>query len=163
MDSTALSALSALLWEERQQLEKLLFALVTQQLMIKAGQSRWLGRVDEQVLTAMTEYQDAQVLRAVEFAAVAEAAGLSADISLQELADAAGEPWSVTLGEHRTMLRAVASEIDAMVAENRRLLEAGARAVGETLASLAGFSTTYDASGGTRHQGQGLSFLDEQA
>jgi len=49
------------------------------------------------------------------------------------------------------------------VTENRRLLKAGVKAIGDTLASLTTFSATYDSHGGAVRRGDGPTFLDEQA
>lgn len=163
MDDRALASLAALLWRERRQLERLAYALTVQRLLLASGSTRWLGHADTDIEVAAATLRDAEVLRAIEMTTITEQLGVEADITLAELAHAAGEPWTTTLGDHRTALIALTGEIDAAVAENRRLLKAGAKAVGETLASLASFSTTYDAHGGTVRGGDGPSFLDAQA
>lgn len=161
MDEGALTSLAAMLWSERRQLERLLYALTVQQSLLTAGQSRWLGHVDADIEAAASALRDAELLRAVEMNAITDKLGVGPDISLAELAEQASEPWTSTLSDHRVALRALTSEIDQTVARNRQLLTAGAKAIGETLAGLTSFSTTYDASGGVR-RGDGASFLDEQ-
>lgn len=163
MDEPALAALAAVLWEERRQLEGLLYRLITQQLVLTSGQTRWLGNADADINSAMTTIRDTEVLRAIEVETIAAKLGTSGDVSLADLAAAAPEPWSTTLQDHRSALRGLAAEIDTTVAENRRLLKAGAQAVGETLARIGSFSSTYDARGESVHRGQRPSFLDEQA
>jgi hypothetical protein len=162
MDESALASAAALLWDERQQLEHLLYALTTQQLVISAGQSRWLGHSDAGVHAAMTAIQDAELLRSIEIKGLAEQLGVPAESSLDELAQAAPEPWSATFTDHRAALRGLALEIDATVAENRRLLQAGSKAIGEALHHIGQFSSTYNASGGAVRRGDGPTFLDEQ-
>lgn len=166
MDESALASLAAILWEERRHVERLLYRLVGQQLVLIAGQTRWLGHADADVTAAMTALKDAEVLRAIEVESIAAKLDVTSDVSLAELADAAPEPWSTTLRDHRAALRLLAAEIDTTVAENRRLLKAGAQAVGETLSRLGTFASsygTYGARGESIHRGDGPSFLDEQA
>lgn len=166
MDESALASLAAILWEQRRLLERLLYRLVSQQLLLTSGQTRWLGHADADVTTAMTAIKDAEVLRAIEVESLAAKLGVSGDVSLAELAELAQEPWSTTLHDHRSALRALAAEIDATVAENRRLLKAGAQAIGETLSKLGTFASTYGtygARGQSIRRGDGPTFLDEQA
>lgn len=162
MDDGALASLAAVLWQERRQLERLLFALTTQRLLLESGQTRWLGHADTDIEASAAALKDSEVLRAMEITSIAERLGVDADASLQDLGQAAGEPWTTTLADHRAALQTLTTEIDQAVAENRRLLKAGSKAIGETLSSLTSFSSTYDAHGGTVHRGDGPSFLDEQ-
>lgn len=163
MDEGALASLAAILWQERRQLERLLYTLATQQLLLTAGQTRWLGHADTDIEVAASTLRDSEVLRAMEMTVICEKLGVDAEVTLAELALEAGEPWTTTITDHRAALRTLAAEIDAAVAENRRLLKAGAKAIGETLSSLTSFSATYDAHGGAVRRGDGPTFLDEQA
>jgi hypothetical protein len=163
MDEGALASLAAILWQERRQLERLLYALTAQRLIIGAGHTRWLGHADGDIEVAAATLRDTEVLRAIEMTTICDRLGVDPEITLEELARAADEPWATTLAEHRAALRTLAAEIDAAVAENRRLLKAGAKAIGETLSSLTSFSATYDAHGGTVRGSDGPTFLDEQA
>ncbi len=163
MNESALLSLASVLWQERQELDDLLYALVSQQLVITAGQTRWLARADAQVETAMTAFRDSEILRSIEVQTAAEHLGLSADASLQDLADACTEPWTTTFSDHRQALRDLTAEIATTVAENQRLLKAGAQAVGETLSRLGNFVSTYDSHGGSVRSGDTPTFLDEQA
>ena len=163
MDEGALASLAAILWQERRQLEGLLYALTTQQLLLTAGQIRWLGHADTDIEVAAATLRDSEVLRAMEMIAICEKLGVNTEITLDELAHEAGEPWTTTITDHRSALRALAAGIDTTVAENRRLLKAGSKAIGETLSSLTSFSATYDAHGGAVRRGDGPTFLDEQA
>lgn len=163
MDEAALTSLAAILWQERRQLERLLYSLTTQQLLLTAGQTRWLNYSDSDIETAAAAVRDSEVLRAMEMATITTALGVHADASLADIADAADEPWATTLADHRLALRTLTAEIDTAVAENRRLLKAGAKAIGDTLAKLGSFSTMYDARGGSVRRGDGPAFLDAQA
>lgn len=163
MDEGALGSLAAILWQERRQLERLLYALTAQRLLIGAGYTRWLGHADTDVEVAASTLRDSEVLRAMEMTVICDKLGVDSDITLEELAHAADEPWATTLSDHRAALRMLTAEIQAAVTENRRLLKAGAKAIGETLSSLTSFSSTYDSHGGTVRRSDGPTFLDEQA
>lgn len=163
VNDEALASLAALLWGERRQLERLLYALTTQQLLLTAGKTRWLGHADTDIEIAANALRDAEVIRAIEMDDIAGKLGVDPQTSLAELAHEAGEPWTTTLTDHRTALRDLTAEIDLTVTENRRLLKAGAKAIGETLSSLGSFSATYNAHGASVTSGEGPSFLDAQA
>lgn len=157
------SAVSAALWDVRERLEDVLFSLVQEQLTVSTGGTRWLPRADRQVRAAMARLQLAEVARAAETGAALAAIGLSAEASLAELADAAPEPWTTVLHDHRVALRSLAFEVESTAAENRRLLDAGATAVREALAGLTGMARRYDGSGHAVHTSPAALLLDEHA
>jgi hypothetical protein len=161
--ATAYAALSAALWDLREALETLLFRLVAEQLVVTSGATRWLGRADDDLRNAIERMRLTEVARAVETEALARAVNCSPESTLRELAAAAEEPWAQVLGEHRDALRALVAEIQTAADANRRLLDAGAKAVRETLDHLGNTVGIYDATG-TRVAGARRPFLiDEQA
>jgi hypothetical protein len=143
----AYGTLSAALWDLRYALDTLLFRLVTEQLVVSSGATRWLGRVDADVRGAIERMRLAEVARAVETEALARATSRSPEATLRELAAGAEEPWSQVLGEHRDALRTLVAEIQTAATANRRLLAAGAKAILETLDHLGNTVGTYDATG----------------
>ena len=159
----ALSAVCNLLWEERTVLEHVLFKLVEQQLVLDAGQTRWLVAANAEVEQAGRQLSGNEVLRSVEVDALAELLGLSAGATLTELIEVAPEPWSSMLVEHRDQLRQLTRELEAAIEHNQMLLGAGARAVRETLLSLSNTVATYDAHGATASVGGHLTRVDAQA
>ena len=162
-DEAALASVAAILWDERQHLEDLLFSLVSEQLVVAAGQTRWLSRADEQIRGAVARLQDAEVTRAVTVSSLARALGVPDDMTLAGLAQASPEPWRDAFTDHRAALRALVAEIDAAVAENHRLLLAGSQAIRDTLDRLGPFAGTYDSRGGSVRQRTDPALLDEQA
>ena len=72
-------------------------------------------------------------MRLAVIAEVAAELGLSPDASLGELADAAPDPWSDLLHQHRKAFLMLTSEIRALADVNRDLLTAGQRAARETM------------------------------
>ncbi len=156
-------AVSAALWSQREALELVLFKLVQERFVLTSGSTRWLGRADAEVRAAIGRLQGGEVIRAAEADALALTVGIPAGASLAELADAAPEPWHLVLTEHRTVLREVVREIEAVAAENRRLLKVGAGAIRETLDGLSRSISTYDGKGAAVSSHRGPILLDEQA
>lgn len=157
------AAVAAVLWREREVLDRLLFALVTQQLVLRDGQLRWLPATDERVGSALDALRDLALLRGIELDEIANRSGFPADISLAELAERAPAPWDELLAEHRTALRATVAEISATAAENTRLLQAGAEAARETLAQVGRVSAGYDRDGAAVNLPVGAVLLDRHA
>jgi hypothetical protein len=87
------------------------------------------------------------MLRAVAADEAAAASGMSANPSLASLADAAGEPWTTILTEHREAFVALTHEITTLADSNRHLISAGYRSARETLMSLGESVDGYAADG----------------
>ena len=143
----AFAAVAALLWDEREALEQLLFKLVEEQLILVSGSTRWLNRADAEVRASVTALRASEVMRAAEVDGLSRRLDLPVETTLGELAEQAPEPWPLVLIEHRDALRELVVQIDAVAAENRRLLVASAHAVSETLAGLHLSSQTYESLG----------------
>lgn len=111
-----LQELNGVLWDERDLLEDLLFALRTEQWVIGEGHSRWVGRAGNRVAEVNDSLRLTEVLRAAESAAVAAELGLGPAPSLTELAESAGEPWRTMLLEQRAGLLVAADDIAAVTA-----------------------------------------------
>lgn len=167
----ALGVLTSLLWRERETLERLLFKLIEQQLVLSTGSARWLPAADAEVREAAEALQNYELARSAEVDLLVQQYGLPADTSLRELADAAPEPWPLVLHEHRDELRSLTTEIDAATAENRRLMRAGEAATREALDRLGrpgqgsaprtrGYTATGEA---TRDLPGAAFFLDQRA
>lgn len=129
----ALSELAAALWQERELLEDLLYALVQQYHLLAAGQTRWLARADAAVAGTARAVQEHEVFRAMQVDALLTVLGLPPSASLREIAQAVDEPWPTLLDEHRSALRCLAEEIEQATARNRALLIAGERSSREAL------------------------------
>jgi hypothetical protein len=162
----AFGALTDVLWREREVLEGLLYKLTAQQMVLRSGESRWLARADAEVRDAVEGLQDFEVLRAAEVDLLVRHYGLPASVSLRELAETAPEPWPTVLLDHREALRTLTLEIDAVAADNRRLLQAGERATREALDQIttggARPSGAYDSRGDAVSRARSF-ILDEQA
>jgi hypothetical protein len=134
----SLSAVSDILWRERDLLELLVFKLDVEHLLLDAGRRRWLAQAGRELEMVREEIRRVEVLRSVEVAALAAELGLGAAVSLRQLAAAAAEPWRSILVDHRTALLNSTREVRALADAGRALLEDGAAATGEALAWLDG-------------------------
>lgn len=139
----SLTELVNTLWRQRESLELLLFKLEEEQLLLASGRGRWLGFATREVELVLDRIRQTEVLRAVHSDAVAGALGLPPNSSLAVLADAAPEPWSGMLREHRTAFLVVTAEINALAEANRELLTTGQRAVRETMLAVTGTLQMY--------------------
>jgi flagellar biosynthesis/type III secretory pathway chaperone len=148
---TALANLSSALWRIRELLDLLTFKLETEQVLVAAGRSRWLGRATHEVQLVLEELRHAELRRTIELGDVADCLGLDPDISLVELAEAAPPPWDDVLADHRRSLISATSEISALAESNRELLDSSYRALQEALGLLSPTSepSTYTANGAT--------------
>ena len=132
-ETSGFPEVASLLWREREVLERVLFKIVQEKLILAAGQTRWLGAASRELEAALHDLRGSEVVRAAEVDALATQLGLSPGIALAELAEVAPEPWNEILLEHRDALRQLAAEIDTATAEARQLLDAGAGAAQDTL------------------------------
>ncbi len=124
----AFDALAELLWTERELLEQLLFKLVTEHLVISSGRTRWLPLVDDEVKGAIERLREHEMARSIESDSLAARYEIAPDATLRMLIELAPAPWDELLAEQRDVLRRLAGEVDALAAENRRLLRACERA-----------------------------------
>jgi hypothetical protein len=158
----AFAAVSNLLWTEREILETVLFKLVQENTIISSGSTRWLNRADAELRAALEQMRAAEIIRAGEVEALALQLNLPLDTTLAQLIEVAPEPWPAVLAEHRAVLRSMVHEIEAVTADNRRMLEASTRAIAETLDNLTVNAAGYDASGAPT-VGRRASFLLDQS
>ena len=149
----SLTDLSSVLWRTRELLELLLFKLEEEQLLLAAGRSRWLAHATREV----------EVARAAYAQSVAIELGLHPEASLGDIANAAPEPWSELLHQHRKAFVALTSEISGLAATNRDLLTAGQRAARETMMVIAGNVETYGRKGQTVSEGARRAQLVDEA
>ncbi|WCI09808.1 flagellar export chaperone FlgN [Arthrobacter sp. OVS8] len=115
--------LSAALWQERRQLELLLFRLETQRLHVLAGNVQWLSFTASEVESVLDRLRFEALARSVESAAVAAEWGLPAQATLNELA--AGAPpgaWPEVLQDHLDGLRALLRQLNDAALANEDTL-----------------------------------------
>ncbi|HVN14062.1 MAG TPA: flagellar export chaperone FlgN [Kineosporiaceae bacterium] len=147
----SLPDLAAVLWRQRDLLERLVYRLECEQLLLAAGRTRFLAVATAEVEAVLSEVRVLEVRRAAAAERAAAEVGAAAGASLEELAAAAQPPWTSVLLEHREALLALTRELAALAETNRSLVTAGLRAVETTLAGLGArdgsTSVGYDARG----------------
>lgn len=115
--------LSAALWQERRQLELLLFRLETQRLHVLAGNLQWLSFTASEVENVLGRLRFEALARSVESAAVAAEWGLPAQATLVELvAGAPSGAWPDILQAHLDGLRALLRQLGETAGANEETL-----------------------------------------
>lgn len=135
--------LSLILWQERELLEKLLYRLEVEQLVMATGQTRWLAHATRDVESVLEEIRGTEVLRAVAADEAAEQVGLAPNPRLSDLVERAPEPWRHMLAEHRDAFATLTTDITRLAEANKSLISAGVLAVRDALLGLGGEPRTY--------------------
>ncbi len=147
----SLPDLAAVLWRQRELLERLVYRLECEQLLLAAGRTRFLPLATSEVETLITELGVVELQRAGVADAVAAELGLESAAPLEQLAGAAEPPWTGVLVEHRNALLTLTGELTRLAEANRHLMSAGLQAVEQALAGLGlrqgTTSVGYDAQG----------------
>ena len=149
----SLPDLAAVLWRQRELLERLAYKLECERLLLTSGRTRWLATATSEVEILTDELAVVEMQRATLTDAVCKELGLSAGASLEDLAATASPPWTSMLLDHRNALVAVTAELSALAETTRQLTAAGLAAVEQTLAMIGmregASSQGYDARGRT--------------
>jgi hypothetical protein len=134
----SLPDLAALLWRQRELLEKLAYRLDCEQLLLAAGRTRWLPIATTEVEAMLEELALVELQRALLADQAAADLGLPPGATLEDLSAAAQPPWTGVLTDHRNAMVALTTELATAAEANRHLIEAGSRAVEAALAGLTG-------------------------
>lgn len=145
--TATMERLSLVLWRERELLSELHYRLEVEQLVLASGRSRWLAHATRDIDALLGTIRETEVLRAVAADDAAAVAGMSANPSLAALAEAAGDPWTTILSEHREAFVTLTAEIATLADSNKHLISAGYRSARETLLSLGESVDGYAADG----------------
>jgi flagellar biosynthesis/type III secretory pathway chaperone len=157
--------LAAVLWRQRELLERLVYRLECEQLLMAAGRTRFLAIATGEVDALLDELRLHELQRAAVSARVAQEAGLEDDATLEEIAAAVQPPWTEVLIEHRHALVTLTAELSALAETNKHLMAAGLKAVEAALSGLGvrqgKTSVGYDAQGRTEAiAGHGRAVVD---
>src|SRR5690348_16785443 len=106
--------LAAVLWRQRELLERLVYRLECEQLLMAAGRTRFLGQATAEVEVLLDELSVVEVQRAAIADRVAVEAGLDPGASLEEIAAGVQPPWTEVLIEHRHALLTLTAEMSAL-------------------------------------------------
>src|SRR4051794_12021181 len=145
----SLPDLAAVLWRQRDLLERLVYRLECEHLLLAAGRTRFLPLATGEVEDLLAEVRLLDVQRAGAADRVAAEVGLEPGAGLEQLAGAVQPPWTGVLLEHREALLALTAELAGLAETNRGLMAAGLKAVETAVAGLGVSSGTssvgYDA------------------
>ena len=147
-----MEALAQVLTREQVLVELLAFKLVTMRQLLLTGETRFLPWAGEEVERAAAKVREVELERAVVTEGLAAARGL-VDPTLRELVTDAPEPWRSLLEDLAESLRESTLEVTDLLASNRRLAEAGANSIAQSLGELEAPSSSpvraaYSESGG---------------
>jgi len=132
----SLPDLAAVLWRQRELLERLVYRLECEQLLLAAGRTRFLAMATGEVESLLDELRVIELQRAAAADEVSRELGLPPGATLEELAGAAQPPWTGVLLEHRQALITLTAELSALAETNKHLMAAGMKAVESSLANL---------------------------
>lgn len=120
-----LADLTRVLWQQRRLLERLLYHLKVQDLIIGSGDDALLRHAVDDVQASIQAITDVEVTRREVSAVVAGAMGLGDDASLQDLVNGAESPYDEILTEHRDAFLALVADITTTSLHGREHLERG--------------------------------------
>lgn len=147
----SLPDLAAVLWRQREQIERLCYRLECEQLLLASGRMSRLGFATTEVETTVSELQVLELQRAEAADRACAELGLPLGSGLTDLAAAAEPPWTVVFLDHRSALIALTAELRVLADSNRQLVSGGLAAVELAMASLGSLtepvSVGYDARG----------------
>ena len=132
----SLPDLAAVLWRQRELLERLVYRLECEQLLLASGRTRFLAMATAEVEALLSEIRVLEIQRGAATDRLAAEVDLPGDASLEELAAAVQPPWTEVLIEHRHALLTLTAELTALAETNRHLMAAGMQAVESALAGL---------------------------
>jgi flagellar biosynthesis/type III secretory pathway chaperone len=132
----SLPDLAAVLWRQRELLERLVYRLECEQLLLAAGKTRFLGIATGEVEQLIDELSVVELQRAGVADRFCAEAGLEPGAVLEDIAAAVQPPWTEVFLEHRQALLTLTSELAALAETNKNLMAAGVKAVESALANL---------------------------
>ena len=161
----SLPDLAAVLWRQRELLERLAYKLECERLLMTSGRTRWLATATSEVELLTDELAVIEMQRGAVADTVCRELGIDVGASLEDLAAAASPPWTAMLLDHREALVALTTELSSLAEATRQLTTTGLAAVEATLASAGlregATSRGYDAKGRTDViAGQGRAIID---
>ena len=114
--------LGAILEREGALLEALLFKLVETNLLLQAGETRFLSRSTREVERVRTHTREVDLIRAT---TVARTRPGAPDTTLRELAATSSEPWPGILRDHHERLTRLVAEIEVVAHRNADAARSG--------------------------------------
>jgi hypothetical protein len=133
-----LPELSRLLWQQRDLIERLVYRLEVQQLIMIAGRADRLPLAVGEVEAALAEIRSVEETRLDVVAKVATALGLPRDATITQIRTHVDPPWDAVLSDHHTAFLRLVASTDELTARNRELAHQGLGDARTAVAHLGG-------------------------
>jgi len=147
----SLPDLAAVLWRQRELIERLCYRLECEQLLLASGRMSRLSLAISEVEAAVDDLQVLELQRAEAADGASAELGLPLGSGLQDLAAAAQPPWTGVFLEHRSALIGLTAELRMLSDSNRQLVSGGMAALETAINSLGSLTEPvvvgYDAKG----------------
>ncbi len=154
--------LSASLWRERNLFEILEYKLEVEHLLLTAGNSKWIGRVTDEIDEVVGALRKLNLIRDLEIERLAEEWDISGRASLREIVQAAPDAvWGDIFAAHLGALLDLAGRIRTLRDANSHLLRSAIRSTQETISSLDATLSTYDSRGHSGFQPAAAQLIDK--
>ncbi len=155
-----LQSLSTFLWHERDLLDRLLYRLQLERLVLDAGLTDRLPMAARDVDEVLAKIRSAELGRATALVDVTRDLGLDPEATLAQVAERVDEPWADLFRQHREALLALAVAIREAAHDNRDVLAAADQAAQEALTVLQDSLGTYDQHGAAQAGPAGAQIVD---
>ncbi len=147
----SLPDLAAVLWRQRELIERLCYRLECEQLLLAAGRMNRIAFAVSEVETVVEDLQGLELQRGEAADRAAAELGLPAGSGLSDLAAASQPPWTGVLLEHRAALIALTAELHGLADANKTMISSGMALVEAAMNSLGSLTphhaVGYDATG----------------
>lgn len=114
--------LGAVLVDQEQALERLLFKLEQEHLLLVTRRVRWMRQSTEEVLAVGKQLEELDGRRRAAVDRIAVAVGLPPSATLSELLAHAPEAWASVLTEHRRLMRRGVEQVQDITRRNRQVI-----------------------------------------
>ena len=149
----SLPDLAAVLWRQRELIERLCYRLECEQLLLASGRMSRLALATSEVESTVEDLQVIELQRAEAADRACLELQLPPGSGLGDLAAAAQPPWTGVFLEHRSALITLTEELKILAESNKQLVTGGLAAVEMAINSLGSISEAsaggYDARGHT--------------
>jgi hypothetical protein len=120
-----LSDLTRVLWQQRRHLERLLYLVQVQELILGSGDDTLLQHAVNDVQHTVTTIGEIEAGRRELTAEIGISMGVDADASLEDLINRAPEPYEQILTEHRDAFLTLVSDITTVSLNGREQIRRG--------------------------------------
>jgi flagellar biosynthesis/type III secretory pathway chaperone len=147
----SLPDLAAVLWRQREMIERLCYRLECEQLLLASGRLSRLSLATSEVESVVNDLQILEIQRAEAADRACAELQLPTGSGLTDLAAASPPPWTGVFIEHRSALLILMAELRTLAESNKQLVSGGMAAVEMAISALGALTEPlavgYDARG----------------